>query len=269
MQYGELMGANMHNSTNKEMRWKDAVRKVGLMTIVILLLVSTLFVFAGCNYEAKSYRKDETFFETELFACILVGPKKNKVQICELTQLGLEQEELVIPKEINGYKVSDFGYGGFSSLNLHTAQPKKVFLPYGLTIHRSSHLFWGPEETIIILNFSYNPTYYKYEFVQDVYFSDDKKGELTRSKNKHVANVRFYMNLPETDAKFYSTPRIHWIDNLNVGERIKTIPPIPNREGYIFSGWYMEEACTTAFNFDLEKGEDDMELYAKWEKLNG
>lgn len=43
-------------------------------------------------------------------------------------------------------------------------------------------------------------------------------------------------------------------------------PPVPVKDGYIFIGWYIDEACTTAWNFDVNKVEGHMVLYGGWEE---
>ena len=43
-------------------------------------------------------------------------------------------------------------------------------------------------------------------------------------------------------------------------------PEAPTREGYIFIGWYTDEACTMGWNFDIDKPTSDMTLYGGWEK---
>lgn len=45
------------------------------------------------------------------------------------------------------------------------------------------------------------------------------------------------------------------------------IDPIaaPDRDGYIFSGWYKEKACQNVFDFATEIVTDDITLYAKWD----
>ena len=41
-------------------------------------------------------------------------------------------------------------------------------------------------------------------------------------------------------------------------------PADPTRKGYKFGGWYLEEACTTAFDWTATGLDKDTDLYAKW-----
>jgi uncharacterized protein (TIGR02145 family)/uncharacterized repeat protein (TIGR02543 family) len=43
-----------------------------------------------------------------------------------------------------------------------------------------------------------------------------------------------------------------------------TSPTAPTRAGYTFGGWYMEAACTTAWNFGTDVVTSAITLYAKW-----
>mgnify|MGYP000642752938 CR=1 FL=1 len=45
-------------------------------------------------------------------------------------------------------------------------------------------------------------------------------------------------------------------------------PNEPTRTGFNFSGWYCDEACTIAWDFDEDLIEGSMTLYAKWEVDN-
>ena len=47
-----------------------------------------------------------------------------------------------------------------------------------------------------------------------------------------------------------------------------TKPEDPVREGYVFGGWYTDEACTEAFDFENAVVTEDMTLYAKWTKID-
>ena len=57
------------------------------------------------------------------------------------------------------------------------------------------------------------------------------------------------------------------IDPIQVKENtLITKPSDPEKSGYKFIGWYMDEACTIAWNFD-NKLHADVTLYAKYEKV--
>lgn len=43
-------------------------------------------------------------------------------------------------------------------------------------------------------------------------------------------------------------------------------PDTPVREGYVFMGWYTDEALTSGWNFDIDTVASDMTLYGNWKK---
>lgn len=45
-------------------------------------------------------------------------------------------------------------------------------------------------------------------------------------------------------------------------------PEAPTREGYLFSGWYTDEARTRAWDFAADTVERDLTLYAGWEAVS-
>ena len=47
------------------------------------------------------------------------------------------------------------------------------------------------------------------------------------------------------------------------GEKL-TRPPVPEKAGCGFGGWYQDTACTRPWDFDTDKVKKDMTLYAKW-----
>jgi uncharacterized repeat protein (TIGR02543 family) len=54
-------------------------------------------------------------------------------------------------------------------------------------------------------------------------------------------------------------------ENETVIENTYAIQPIdPTQENYIFSGWYLDQALTTLFDFELLPITSDITLYAKW-----
>lgn len=46
-------------------------------------------------------------------------------------------------------------------------------------------------------------------------------------------------------------------------------PAAPVKEGYTFAGWYKEEACLNIWDFDKDKADTDIILYAKWNENQG
>ncbi len=52
-------------------------------------------------------------------------------------------------------------------------------------------------------------------------------------------------------------------ENVKIGSTIAR-PADPTAEEYSFGGWYQDEDCTTAWNFDRDTVQADLTLYAKW-----
>lgn len=42
-------------------------------------------------------------------------------------------------------------------------------------------------------------------------------------------------------------------------------PATPIRNGYVFIGWYIDESCTTAWNFEVNRVDSDLTLYGGWD----
>ena len=45
------------------------------------------------------------------------------------------------------------------------------------------------------------------------------------------------------------------------------VPEPPTREGYQFTGWYVDASCDVLWNVETRTIETDMTLYAGWEKI--
>ena len=60
-----------------------------------------------------------------------------------------------------------------------------------------------------------------------------------------------------------------WIDYLEKGDKIKTKPKYPGRNGYEFTGWYLDRGCTKRASLSIfVKGEEDISFYAGWKKVD-
>ena len=53
--------------------------------------------------------------------------------------------------------------------------------------------------------------------------------------------------------------------NQMYGELLE-VPEDPTREGYMFTGWYLDSACDELWEEDEDKIECDITLYAGWKK---
>lgn len=69
-------------------------------------------------------------------------------------------------------------------------------------------------------------------------------------------NVSFYSGTAET---LYESLEVE------SGKKI-TAPLPPTRTGYIFVGWYKDNLCTVKWDFNLDKVEGDVILFAKWDQ---
>lgn len=54
--------------------------------------------------------------------------------------------------------------------------------------------------------------------------------------------------------------------NQMYGEHLE-VPEPPTREGYAFTGWYVDHACFEPWDVENDIIEADMTLYAGWEKI--
>lgn len=124
------------------------------------------------------------------------------------------------------------------------------------------------------LNYVYhlNPKIYIYK---DLYEEIDIKyrelvGELEPGESYYheaiftPANIAFMNNYSEEINKGY-----YRADDVENGEKISE-PPAPEREGYIFTGWYTEAEAINLWNFDnridMSDGEE-LRLYAGWRAI--
>ncbi len=92
---------------------------------------------------------------------------------------------------------------------------------------------------------------------------DDFINKTSNIKIKTLkANVEYCLN--------YECDELYYIDYYSNNEIIEYIPPIPQRDGFTFDGWYKEPECVNEWNFNEDKLVFDIDefnvtrLYAKW-----
>ena len=77
-----------------------------------------------------------------------------------------------------------------------------------------------------------------------------------------------YITISVANLTYMVDGEVYWIDDYDNGEYIK-FPQTPQKEGYIFDGWYKEPEYLIEWNETLDqysKSKDNktMNLYAKW-----
>ena len=58
------------------------------------------------------------------------------------------------------------------------------------------------------------------------------------------SNCNYFYNYDGAENDGY-----YWSDNYDYGEKITYVPQNPEREGYIFGGWYKEPECVNEWDF--------------------
>ena len=112
--------------------------KKKLRIIIILVLLMSLMLLNGCIFEVFDFKNVTSYFETEMFMC--ADGTRDNVIIGGLTKVGKEQEELVIPTEINGLRVTSIGARHGNINYWGGGQFTKLFFPEGVKINRANLL---------------------------------------------------------------------------------------------------------------------------------
>lgn len=250
--------------------------------IALSMIVCSMFLLSGCK--EKIYTSGDFIYRLNGDHFFLEG----------LSEQGKEKETIVIPKEIDGYTVDHYTYlyGLGSKGNFESEKLKQIYII--------------PNVSMYLLNFDETPNLKKVILLGTNNTSINLTSSCFKAINNH--NVRMYvstiMNYIEDGIRadeigsifdyamygylmlsncnyFYNydgaeNDGYYWSDNYDYGEKITYVPQNPEREGYIFGGWYKEPECVNIWNFDTdtlpeakynEEGEalyQETRLYAKW-----
>ncbi|MDR2266056.1 MAG: InlB B-repeat-containing protein [Christensenellaceae bacterium] len=247
------------------------VRK--MMVLILVVFVLALFFFVLWKSAAYPYRNEKSYFQTEYFEC--VRRTEYSVTICGFTSKGLETEEIVIPDLIDNLPVVEIGWASLlkpvREHNFDKGAVKKIFIPEGIKIRVPKRI--SNIDKIIVPSIYYTKIDYMDLLTGTKYVPASKLTEYQELTESTIcaANTSYYYNYPPSISYFYlyyEAPNggYYWIDDVNEGDVIKTIPEPPSRSGYKFGGWYAEPECITPWDFKTKKTADkDFELYAKWE----
>lgn len=279
------------------------VKKIAAIILIVLLSMT----FVACNPICELFKsvknKDRAiYFEYDGWS-LKSDPKKSYLcTICGISKDILSREEFILPSEIDGKGVDGFEENhssqktpckicGNSSQNIFI---KKIF------IGESNYKFSGtlytcfPHLNAKKIFTSPDPFDYSNGFTQinsldnwllpyrnsktDICVPKtavndfEKKYSFNTDARFKPANVTYWLVPPQflIDLGFGTdllSDYIHWVDDLEVGDKIQTIPENPDigLAGVEFLGWYLDDEFTVKLDFDtFVKGEDEIDIYAKW-----
>ena len=237
-------------------------KQLKIISICMICILSTA-VFCACIKEA-----DRTFVYDEYYVCCIMKRNKSKDEVCilELTNVGLEQEVLIIPQTINGMNVCYLGGqipGGlyrkptyFKSENL-----KKIYFPDYLVFLNSINL-----NQIKLLNATavisadkddWTDAFISQKFDKQVFSFDIQ--DLGNKENKAecddiVSDFQVFC----ANCYFYKHNEVVWFDYIADGE----VYGLPNE---LKTDWYLEPEYINLWNgeYVIPDGEEQLNLYSK------
>ena len=238
-----------------------------------ITVFSAVFFLAlvGCNN--KTTKTHTSGFFKYIYLCEnseYQNKNDKSIVITGFTELGLKQERLDIPREIDGQRVK---YLGLSDENFSHNNNRKItcgdHLKKIFVFDSLEHIEYMdcPSVDIMVCSSELSVTTFSSNF-RHLYlyaplFKD--KGYLPDndySKTVQAANVSFLLNYDTgKDSNLYR------VDNVAEGEKI-VMPPKPFREKCLFTGWYTEPECLNAWDFNttpsIERN-NELVLYANWD----
>ncbi|MGN1373559.1 MAG: InlB B-repeat-containing protein [Candidatus Coproplasma sp.] len=240
-----------------------------LFTVLICSIV--LCCLAGCSLEVQNKKvTDENFY------CKVIDD--NNVAIGDVKTYP-QSGAVFYPEQIENYTVSvigfasGLGFGGNGYLDIigeNGIVIKRCYFPHtikevstdGYMKLTTGHLkvfYCG--DVVDLGNFGASQTEMeiyvpseKYELFKNI-ISKYYYGSLLK------ANVSYHLN--------YDDDNYYYIDYYESGEKILYIPPIPQRDGYTFGGWFKETECINQWDFDtdtlmISEETPEIKLFAKW-----
>lgn len=235
----------------------------------VLICFSLFCCFTGCSLGKQN--KDVV---DENFYCKVID--ENNIAIGNVKTYP-KDGAVFFPERIENYTVSQIGFtsgmgfggnGYFHMSDQNGTVIRRCYFPHSIKEIGSGYMYLTSGqlqifycgEIVDLNNFNaegkvkiYVPSE-KYALFKEVLSEKYFGGSLLK------ANVSYYLN--------YGENNYYYIDYYENGEKILYIPPEPQRDGYMFGGWFKEADCVNQWNFDVDTlqitEEQDVKLYAKW-----
>ena len=238
----------------------------------VLVCFTLLSCLTGCNFgRLNDNLVDENFF------CIIKD--ESNVAVGNVKTYP-ESGAVFFPAQVQGYTVSQVGFNsglGFGGNGyLHTSGENGIIIERCYFPHTIKEIGDG----YMKLTSGNLKIFYCGEVVDLGYFRPNRDTAIYvpaenyeafnnvlsegYSQNLLKANVSYHLNYDENN--------YYYIDYYENGEKISYIPPIPQRDGYTFGGWFKEPDCIDQWDFEedtilLTEEQTVVNLYGKWTTL--
>ena len=228
------------------------------------IMCASCFLFSSCSGKTEGY-----------FIWEYVNSNQAEIRIRDLTEEGKKQDFLEFPAYIKNKPVTTFG--------------KRTPLGAVRKISCEAKVIYLPETTAKIEG----PLFANCKNIQELYILSTKKININLNTigvgnavkggkyngivvvpkiGENNLNGTFMQWMKARVTFFYNfenSPNndVFWI----IGYPSNLYQPKePQREGYIFNGWYEEKECVNPFNFNIKYDEDEnryLDIFAGWVKI--
>ena len=262
--------------------------------ILILFLMIIFSVSLSSCRDWKPYDLEECesgYFKYHIYD--EDGSDQTYVYLVGLTELGKQQKELIIPEYIDGLKVDGLGYvrpeggkvpffGGMQAGDeevpfVGSDNLEKIYFDNSYFLFYHDRIKVNKIEKIKFVTWEYEFTQLNLNIKEYIYGYNLYKRRIGTGLSIDygiIANVSYMYNYENCPNDGY-----YWVDSYD-NEIISFIPPNPEREGYMFDGWYKEKECINKWDFNTDKTGEELiieensqyneypgiYLYAKWIK---
>lgn len=246
-------------------------RIVGFLLVVAMALTTGLIPTA-CRQEYNFYNYEYGYF-------YYWRVNERLAIISGLTELGQQQRFLVVPSQIGERRVSFHrnspSTGGGCTGTPYFLRPQAITPPplqsenlEKVFAHGNSHISWHSSTFSETLNMRH---FILLDFASVRHFRLEGLDSGTTRRFNVPTNIIYLYNYERDSREHF------WADDVDYGKLIEFIPDIPQREGYIFMGWYQEPETINRWNFETDRQNlqindnrtvyQQTRLYAKWQAM--
>ena len=269
------------------------MKRLIIVIISLLLLVTIMLSVWDCRYlfvKPKDVEMDGVTYTFDK------APQRKAYAIKRIDDINNppELKHIIIPDFINGYEVRIVGefpvLWGMPELGITYSHTERIYFPW--TVGGISEINLGLQDSDVLKYFVFSSNNDGIRYVaQDIIAKPMIRLILSNHFYKHLEPE--YLNHKEVFYETYLPANISYmfnhagnpnegyffIDLIEESGKIMKPPYDPRREGYAFLGWYKDEGCTEAWDFENDEVEihfdeegnriyEEIKLYAGWEKEN-